>query len=248
MRADVYLASHGFAQSRERAKKMIEQGRVSVNGAVIDKSSKNICDEDFISVSPPEEYEFVSRGGLKLEYALEYFNISVEGLTAADLGASSGGFCDCLLKHGIKKIYAVDCGSGQLDPKIKNDKRVISMENTNARYIDESLFGEKVDFVVMDLSFISQILVFPAISRILKNGGVLVSLIKPQFEAGRTNIGKKGIVKDKKARDAAVQNVLKNAELFGLYPRCQGPVESPIKGGDGNTEFLCAFDFPQNSR
>lgn len=245
MRADVYLVEKSLAESRQRAKSIIESGRLSVNGKTISKPSADISETDTVTVAPAAEYEYVSRGGYKLEAALDHFGIDVRGLVAADLGASSGGFCDCLLTRGIEKIYAVDCGSGQLAAKIRNDNRVVSIENTNARFIDHSLFGEKVDIVVMDLSFISQTLVFPAISRILKNGGLLVSLIKPQFEAGRAAIGKNGIVKNEKDRKASVTKVTENAKLFGLYSR--SVITSPIKGGDGNTEYLTVFDFLQNT-
>ena len=241
MRADLYLAKNGFADSRERAKKMIEQGRVTVNGVLLTKASKDLLDSDSVEVKSAETYEYVSRGGYKLEKALEHFDISVGGLVCADLGASSGGFCDCLLCRGAKKIYAVDCGSGQLAKKIREDSRVISLENTNARALDESSFGERVDAVVMDLSFISQTLVFPAVTRILKSGGILVSLIKPQFEVGKSGVGKNGIVKNEKLRSDAVRKVIDNAESFGLVSR--GVTESPIKGGGGNVEYLTVFDF-----
>lgn len=241
MRADAYLAQNGLAESRERAKKLITSGRVTVNGTVLTKPSADISEDDTVVVSEPEAYEYVSRGGYKLQAALEHFCIDVHDLCAADLGASSGGFSDCLLMHGVKKIYAVDCGSGQLASKIASDNRVVSIENTNARYIDSALFGEKVDIVVMDLSFISQTLVFPAVSRILKDKGLLISLIKPQFEVGRAFVGKNGIVKNKKATAEAVTKVIENAALFGL--RCRGTIESPIKGGDGNTEYLAVFDY-----
>ena len=244
MRADIFLVEKGFAESRSRAKSIIEDGRLSVNGKSISKASCDISDADKVEVIPAPEYEYVSRGGYKLQAALDHFGIDVKGLVAADLGASSGGFCDCLLCRGIKKIYAVDCGSGQLAVKIRNDARVISIENTNARFIDDSLFGEKADIVVMDLSFISQTLVFPAVSRILKDGGMLVSLIKPQFEAGRAAIGKNGIVKNEKDRKNAIARVTENAKLFGLTPR--EVIASPIKGGDGNVEYLTVFDFCTN--
>lgn len=241
MRADTYLAQNGFADSRERAKKLIEQGRVTVNGILLTKASKDILDSDMVQVKSAEKYEYVSRGGYKLEKALDHFELDVTDLVCADLGASSGGFCDCLLCRGAKKIYAVDCGSGQLAKKIREDDRVVSFENTNARSIDYSLFGEIVDVVVMDLSFISQTLVFPAVTRILKKGGVLVSLIKPQFEVGKSGVGKNGIVKNEMIRQEAVKKVVDNAAIFGLVSR--GVTESPIKGGDGNTEYLTVFDF-----
>lgn len=241
MRADVYLVSNDFCESRQRAKKLIESGRVTVNGDVVSKVSKDIFETDIVEVKPSEKYEYVSRGGYKLEAALDSFCVDPEGLTAADIGASSGGFTDCLLCRNVKKVYAVDCGTGQLASKIAEDHRVVSIENTNARYIDETLFGGRVDIAVMDLSFISQTLVFPAIARILKNGGCLVSLIKPQFEVGRSGVGKNGIVKNEKIRKEAVDKVIENAKLFGLVSR--GIIESPIKGGDGNTEYLTVFDF-----
>jgi len=204
MRADAYLALHGFADSRERAKKMIEEGRVFVNGAAVSKPSKDILDSDSVEIKSAERYEYVSRGGYKLEAALEYFGIDVDGLVCADLGASSGGFSDCLLSRGAKKIYAVDCGSGQLAKKIRDDERVVSIENTNARFIDSTLFGEQVDIAVMDLSFISQTLVFPAVSRILKDGGLLVSLISSGLSLAITPWGlrKLGSGKDKLVSDA----------------------------------------------
>lgn len=241
MRLDIFLFEKGFAVSRERAKKLISDERVCVNQRIITKPSFDVCESDIVTVEKSQEYEYVSRGGYKLQAALEAFDIDVSGLCAADLGASSGGFCDCLLLKGAKKVFAVDCGSGQLVSSIRDDNRVISLENTNARYITDKTFGEKVDIVVMDLSFISQTLVFPAVSRILKDGGILVSLIKPQFEVGKSNIGKNGIVKDKKATDEAVRRVVDNAAGFGLC--CRGTITSPIKGGDGNTEYLAVFDF-----
>lgn len=244
MRLDLYLFEKGFAQSRERAKKIIAENRVLVNKKAIVKPSFEVCDADTVEVKASQTYEYVSRGGYKLEAALNAFNIDVCGLSAADLGASSGGFCDCLLVRGIDKIFAVDCGSGQLVKSIRDNQKVVSLENTNARYISEETFGQKVDIVVMDLSFISQTLVFPAVSRILKDGGIFVSLIKPQFEVGKSNIGKNGIVKNQKATDEAIKRVIDNAQSFGLV--CRGTVVSPIKGGDGNTEYLAAFDFDIN--
>ena len=243
MRADSYLVLHGYAASRELAKKMIFDGRVFINGRAVVKASNNVEETDEINILKSESYEYVSRGGYKLEAAIKSFGVNVDGFVAADLGASSGGFCDCLLHHGASKVYAVDCGSGQLAAKLKDDSRIISIENTNARFIDDSLFGEKTDIVVMDLSFISQTLVFPAVSRILKPSGIFISLIKPQFEVGRAGIGKNGIVKNEKLRILSVKRVTENAELFGFKLRDNGIIESPIKGGDGNIEYLAVFDF-----
>ncbi len=241
MRLDVYLVENEFVISRQKAKNLISDGRVLVNSTVCQKSSKEILADDVVEIIPSNEYEFVSRGGYKLAAALDKFGVDVNDLVAADLGASSGGFTDCLLHNGARKVYAIDCGSGQLASKMKNDPRVISMENTNARELDVSFFEETIDIVVMDLSFISQTLVFPAVSRILKKNGIFISLIKPQFEVGRAGVGKNGIVKSEKLRTEAVKRVVDNAATFGLISR--GVIESPIKGGDGNTEYLCFFNY-----
>ncbi len=241
MRLDVYLVDKSLVQTRQRAKTLISDGRVTVNSIVCQKPSKDVTEGDIVEIAPTDEYEFVSRGGYKLSAAIEHFGLDVCGFVAADLGASSGGFTDCLLLHGVRKVYAVDCGSGQLAAKLKDDPRVISMENTNARALDEGTFDDSVDLVVMDLSFISQTLVFPAVSKVLKKDGIFVSLIKPQFEVGRSGIGKNGIVKSEKIRAQAVEKVVENAKLFGFVSR--GVIESPIKGGDGNIEYLCVFDY-----
>lgn len=241
MRIDVFLARRADIGSREKAKRIISDGRVYINGKRCDKPSASVEESDCIEVEKPSGTEYVSRGGYKLEAALDAFSLDVKGLVATDLGASSGGFCDCLLQRGAAKLYAVDCGSGQLAEKLRRDCRVISMEHTNARFLTAESIGEPVDMVVMDLSFISQTLVFPAVCRILRRGGVLISLIKPQFEVGRSYVGKNGIVKNEKVRRQAVERVLDNAASFGLISR--GVIESPIRGGDGNVEYLSVFDF-----
>ena len=169
MRIDRYLAENGFCESRTRAQKLIEEKRVQIDGALCQKPSEEVSDGQNVTVLPSLHTEYVSRGGHKLAAALDAFLLDVRGLCAADLGASSGGFCDCLLQRGAAKIYAVDCGSGQLAKKLREDARIVSMENTNARTLDENSFGEKVDLCVMDLSFISQTLIFPAVCRILKH-------------------------------------------------------------------------------
>lgn len=246
MRIDVYLAENGFCDSRTKAKSLLTEGRVFVNGKCITKASELVEVSDSITVMEADHTEYVSRGGYKLEAALDHFSVDVAQKTAIDIGASSGGFTDCLLKRGAAKVYAVDCGSGQLSPSLGRDERVLSLENTNARYLTEETIGERVDLAVMDLSFISQALVYPAVCRVLKSGGVFVSLIKPQFEVGRSGVGKNGIVKDEKARKAAVQKVLDDAHIFGFVSR--GVIESPIKGGDGNTEYLTVFDYSPNEQ
>ena len=235
MRLDVYLASSGLAKSRSRAAELISGGYVTVGGKVVTKASHPVdeCDEVLVT---GEEHVFVGRGGMKLDAALERFGTDVTGLVCADIGASTGGFTDCLLRRGAIRVYAVDSGSGQLDPVLREDKRVINLENTNARYLDESVIPDLCSLAAADLSFISQTLVMDAVKNILSDDGIYIALIKPQFECGREAVGKGGIVKDKKQHTAAVRKVLACASASGLAP--QAVMKSPIKGGDGNTEFL----------
>lgn len=241
MRLDLYLSANGFCKSRSRAKELIVSGAVTVGGKTVTKPSYEVSDGDDVACDTAAGCRYVSRGGLKLERALEYFGISPEGLVCADIGASTGGFTDCLLQHGAARVYAVDSGTAQLDPSLSADPRVVSLENLNARYITADDIGCKCSLAVMDVSFISQTKLFSAITEILMPGGVLISLIKPQFEVGRSGIGKGGIVKDQKKRLAAIDNVCECAELHGLA--CRGTVLSPIEGGDGNTEYLACFVF-----
>ena len=190
MRADVFLFNIGIAKSRSHAQTLISGG-VLIGGRKIEKPSADVpenTEKESVTVLSPSE--FVGRGGIKLSHALKMFGIDARGLIAVDLGASTGGFTDCLLQNGAKKVYAVDVGHGQLDASLVSDSRVINMEGTNARTLTRSDFPEKIDIVVSDLSFISQTLVFPSVSDILQDGGMFVSLIKPQFEAGKGNIGK----------------------------------------------------------
>lgn len=235
MRLDVYLAATGLAKSRNRAAELISGGYVTVGGKVVTKASHPVDETDEVLVTG-EEHAFVGRGGMKLDAALARFGTDVAGLVCADIGASTGGFTDCLLKRGAVRVYAVDSGSGQLDPVLREDGRVINLENTNARYLDESVIPELCRLAVADLSFISQTLVIDAVNRILSDDGTYIALIKPQFECGREAVGKGGIVKDKKQHTAAVRKVLSCAAAAGLAP--QAVMKSPIKGGDGNTEFL----------
>lgn len=236
MRADLFLYSNGYVESRQKAQRLIKDGNVTVDGKVLKKPSEEIdCStEHTVSVNDNEKY--VSRGGIKLDGALESFGISVDGLVCADIGASTGGFTDCLLQRGAKKVYAFDSGRDQLHPRIRNDARVVSKEGFNARYIKPSDIGEEVDLAVMDVSFISQTMLHPALFEIIKAGGGLVSLVKPQFEAGREALGKNGIVKNAKDRYAAALRVLDSAEEVGFS--CKGFVSSGITGGDGNEEYL----------
>lgn len=239
MRIDVYLAENKLAESRSKARAMIEGGMVTVNGKKCSKPALEVNEGDDVQITA--QLRFVSRGGEKLLGALEGFKLDVSNAVCADLGASTGGFTDCLLKHGAKKVYAIDCGSDQLYPSLKEDARVVSLEKTNARTLTAEMLGEKCDIVVMDVSFISQTLLYDAVKSILFSGGKLISLIKPQFEASRSALGGGGILRDRKEHIKVLEKVIKTAEGNGLY--LSGIINSPIKGGDGNREYLALFTF-----
>ena len=238
MRLDVYLVEEGYAKSRVRAKGLIEGGKVTLDGRVVKKASFAVLEGEH-SVTVTEELPYVSRGGLKLEAALAAFSLSPQGQVALDVGASSGGFTDCLLQKGASLVFAVDSGSGQMAASLLADPRVISMESYNARYMKAADFEKTPTFAVMDVSFISQTLILPALADLLPRGATLVSLIKPQFEVGRAHVGRGGIVRDERAREAAISRVQESARLVGLLP--QGVITSPIRGGDGNVEYLAHF-------
>ena len=239
MRCDLYLSEKGYAKSRSRARELIEEGKVSINGKVIQKPSESVDElvENVVIIT--NELAFVSRGGLKLEHALDCFGISVEGLKALDVGASTGGFTDCLLKRGAIHVIAVDSGENQLDPTLREDARVTCIEKYNARYMKVEDLSYSPDIVVIDVSFISQNLILPALSSVMRDGSLLISLIKPQFEVGRSAVGKKGIVKQGRDRRNAVISVITCAAENALG--CIALTRSPITGGDGNIEFLAAF-------
>ena len=239
MRIDKLVHARGLAKSREAAQKMIKDGNICVDGKIITKPSADVADECEIAVVG-ETLRYVSRGGLKLERALDVFALDVGGLDCVDIGASTGGFTDCLLQRGAARVRAVDVGRSQLDASLQNDARVTSYEGVNARYITPGDIGGKCDMVVCDVSFISLALILPAISDLLSDNGCAVLLIKPQFEAGRANIGKNGIVKDKNVHADVMVRVLDAAESVGL--KCAGLTASPILGGDGNREYLAYFD------
>ena len=238
MRLDLAIVEKGLASTRTRAKAVIEEGAVLVNGKHVSKPSYEILPTDNVEVTLSSALRYVSRGGLKLEAALQAFSVDPTGCVAIDVGASSGGFTDCLLKKGAKKVYAVDSGSNQLVPSLQADTRVVAMENCNARYLDKSLFPD-VTLAVMDVSFISQTMILPSVAGILPQGGKLISLIKPQFEVGRSLIGKGGIVRNEAARKSAIERVKDAAASLGL--RNLGVIDSPISGGDGNVEYLAYF-------
>ncbi len=246
MRADVYIHINGYADSRKKAQVLIDLKAVSIDGKIVKKPSENIDDGLPHSVEVSFKEKYVGRGGLKLEKALELFNISVRGCRCIDIGASTGGFTDCLLQNGAESVCAVDSGRGQLHPSLLNDPRVTSYEGMNARDLSLAYVGgERFDIAVMDVSFISQTYIIPCVSGgILRVGGIFVSLIKPQFEAGRAALDKHGVVKKPSDRYSAAIRVAESAYANGF--ELLDMTDSPIKGGDGNTEYLAAFSLTGN--
>ena len=238
MRLDVYLFDKALAASRTDAKRLIAEGLVNVNGTVVLKAALDVSESDEVTVSASEN-RFVSRGGLKLKGALEKFKVSVSGKGALDVGASSGGFTDCLLQNGAKHVIAVDSGSGQMAKSLREDSRVTVIENFNARYMTTDDFDYAPEVIVMDVSFISATCIIPAIYDVSADNADFICLVKPQFEVGRAGVGKGGIVKDDKLRRGALQKVIDFATEHGFeyIDSCV----SPIKGGDGNVEFLVHF-------
>ncbi len=234
-RLDVILVEKGYFQSREKAKSAIMAGIVYVDGQRIDKAGTSVKDtsEFFIkeNICP-----YVSRGGLKLEKALKEFDFELQDAVCADIGASTGGFTDCMLQKGATKVFAIDVGYGQLDWKLRNDPRVVNMEKVNIRYLDFETVDKDIDFISIDVSFISLKLVFPVASKLLSETGSIVCLVKPQFEAGREQVGKKGIVRDINVHKEVIRNVIGYAKDCGLYP--QGLTFSPVTGAKGNIEYL----------
>lgn len=234
-RLDIVLVNRGFFQSREKAKGSIMAGIVYVDGQRVDKAGTGIKDDAEIYIKE-DACPYVSRGGLKLAKAIRSFDLKLEGLVAVDIGASTGGFTDCMLKNGAKKVYSIDVGYGQLDWGLRNDPRVVNMEKVNVRYLDKEKIVEKADFISIDVSFISLKLVFPVAAELLADEGKLVCLVKPQFEAGREQVGKKGIVRDKAVHMEVIENAIKYGAANGLYP--QGLEFSPMTGAKGNIEYL----------
>ncbi|MBQ8965237.1 TlyA family RNA methyltransferase [Ruminococcus sp.] len=235
MRLDLYLTENGLAKSRERAKAMIKAGSVKVGGKVCTKTSADVDENSAVEVDN-SSFEYVGRGLVKLETAFNSFPLSVEAKVCADIGASTGGFTQCLLKRGAKLVYAVDVGHGQLDDSLVKDDKVVNMEGVNARYLTAVDFAELPQFFSVDLSFISLTLVMPALAGCLADGGEMAVLIKPQFEAGKAALNKKGIVRDKKDHLRVLQSMTALFESCGLS--VMGVVPSGITGGDGNREYL----------
>lgn len=249
IRLDQLVFELGLTESRERAKTTIMSGLVFVDGQRADKPGQQVSPDAKVEVRGAA-IPYVSRGGLKLEKGLKVFPIDVRDKICIDCGASTGGFTDVLLKNGAAKVYAVDVGYGQLAWSLRQDERVVNMERTNIRYISTEQIPEALDIAVMDLSFISIKLVLPAVCALLKDGAELMCLIKPQFEAGREEVGKKGVVRDKSVHLSVIRSILDFVPQLGMT--VMGLDYSPIKGPEGNIEYLCylrkgSFDAPQFS-
>lgn len=242
-RLDAALAELGLAKSRTAAQVLIRSGCVTVNGKRAEKPSESVDPEtDRIAVTDAEAVlKYVGRGGFKLEHAIAEFGLSLNGLTCLDIGASTGGFTDCMLQNGAKRVYAVDVGHDQLDERLRADPRVISLEGLDIRRADESTIGEKVDFIGIDVSFISLRLILPELARFATEGAEGVALIKPQFETGKKNVGKNGVIRDERVHRRIVEEICAFAGTVGL--RSLRATPSPIAGGDGNREFLMTFRF-----
>ncbi|MEC4673473.1 MAG: TlyA family RNA methyltransferase [Nitrospirota bacterium] len=238
-RLDTLLLRKGLAKSREQAGRYILAGLVRVNGDLVDKRGKVVEVEARIDLLQPSS-AFVSRGGDKLAAALDAFSIEVQGLMAMDVGASTGGFTDCLLQRGVVRVYAVDVGYGQLDWKIRNDPRVVVLERSNIRYVDPSVIPDPIELLVIDVSFISLELVIPCIVKFLSSAAKVIALVKPQFEVGVDQVGRGGIVRDDSLRHAVKQKILILAERFGLFEI--GTMDSPVLGRKGNREILVALE------
>ena len=236
VRLDQLVFERGYTDSRERAKTTIMSGLVFVNGQRVDKPGTAVDPEAALEVRG-EAIPFVSRGGFKLDKALKVFPVDPAGKCCIDCGASTGGFTDVLLQHGAAKVYAVDVGYGQLAWKLRCDERVVNLERTNLRYVTKEQIPEQLDMAVMDVSFISIRLVLPAVKELLKSGADIICLIKPQFEAGREEVGKKGVVRDEAVHRQVVREILDFAPTAGLSV-C-GLDYSPIKGPEGNIEYIC---------
>ena len=237
-RLDLLLHHKGYAPSREKARGIILSGRVFVNDNKVDKPGTKVDPASRIEVRGPVN-KYVSRGGDKLEAALDAFGIDLRDRAALDVGASTGGFTDCMIQHGARKVYAVDVGYGQLAWPLRTDPRVIAIERTNIRYAEPDLIPEKVDFAAVDVSFISLKLVLGPVSAMISADGALVTLIKPQFEAGREQVGKGGVVRDPDVHQQVVDSILEFAVSIGLVHG--GTIESPLIGPAGNREFLAHF-------
>lgn len=234
-RLDVLLVERGLQESRQRAQAIIMSGAVFADGRRVDKPGAAVSNDAEIEIRG-NTLQYVSRGGLKLEKAMASFPITLEGAVCADIGASTGGFTDCMLQNGAAKVYAVDVGYGQLAWKLRSDERVVCLERTNARYLTREQIPEELDFASIDVSFISLKLILPPLCALLRDGGNTASLIKPQFEAGREKVGKKGVVRDPAVHREVLERFLEHARDAGFA--VLGLTYSPIRGPEGNIEYL----------
>lgn len=247
MRADTYIFKSGNAKSRQSAKLLIQNGGVLIDGKKLVKPSQDIDESISHNVEIINKQRFVSRGGEKLDFALDKFNVDVKGAVCIDVGASTGGFTDCLLQRDATSVYAVDSGHSQLDASLVSNPKVISIEKYNAKFMCADDFVCKFDVAVMDVSFISQTMIHKGVASVLKDGGIFISLIKPQFECGRSALNSHGIVKSSRYHYQAIARVIDNAFISGFS--CLDVIRSPIEGGSGNVEFLACFkksDTPEN--
>ncbi len=234
-RLDIALVERGLAETRQKAQAVIMSGAVFVNGQRADKAGLSIAPDAAIEVRG-NALPYVSRGGLKLEKAMREFALKLDGCVCADIGASTGGFTDCMLQNGAAKVYAVDVGYGQLDWKLRNDPRVVCLERTNARYLSHEQVPDELDFASVDVSFISLGLILPALNGLMKDGAHAVCLVKPQFEAGREKVGKKGVVRDPAVHLEVLEHFLNHAKENNFT--VLGLTYSPIRGPEGNIEYL----------
>lgn len=235
LRLDTAVFEAGYAESREKAKALIMAGQIYVNNQKSDKAGMTIKPDDVIEFRGANP-KYVSRGGLKLEKAVERFGLLLDGCVCADIGASTGGFTDCMLQNGAKKVYAIDVGYGQLAWKLRTDDRVVNLERTNFRYVTDEQIPEKLDFCSVDVSFISLGIIVPVMKTVMKTSGQAVCLIKPQFEAGREKVGKKGVVRDPEVHLEVINKILSIAKDSGF--EVKNLDYSPIKGPEGNIEYL----------
>ncbi len=242
IRLDLLLVERGLTPSRERARALILAGHVLVNGTPVSKVGALVPTESAVILKSPDQ-PYVSRGGLKLAAALSSFNIDVTGQVALDVGASTGGFTDCLLQHGAARVYCVDVGYGQLAWRLRQDPRVIVLERTNIRYLPREAIPEEMDLAVADVSFISLKLVLPQILQFLRPDGLIIALVKPQFEVGKGQVGKGGVVRDPQQQQQVVAEIQKFAQGLGLA--AEGVIPSPILGPKGNQEYLLYLHYLQ---
>lgn len=245
MRLDVLLFDKGLVESREKARAIIMSGIVYVNENKVDKPGTRISADSIVQVRGTS-LPYVSRGGLKLAKAMDYFQIDLSGMITADIGASTGGFTDCMLQSGAVKVYAIDVGYGQLAWKLRSDERVVTMERTNIRYVTPQMLQDRLDFASIDVSFISLTKVLPAVISLLKDEANLICLIKPQFEAGREKVGKKGVVRDKKVHVEVIQEIYRYC-IENMKLEIGGLTFSPIRGPEGNIEYLLFLKKSSNS-